>query len=92
MEGDSRLILSLVGPSHELPRHKKQIAKVKLKQRAKAKVQRGVAAIPILGIGSLAAFEALEFKEWQKGIITKYWVLTKTPVLPNSKKPIAAWR
>ena len=47
-------------------RHKKELAQVKLKQRAKARVQRGVAAIPILGIGSLAAFETLEFQAWQQ--------------------------
>lgn len=46
-------------------KHKKEIAKVKLKQRSKAKIQRVVAAIPIIGIASLVVFEKMEFDEWK---------------------------
>ena len=46
-------------------KHKKDIAKVKMKQRSKAKIQRAVTAIPIVGVASLALFEKLEFDDWK---------------------------
>ena len=46
-------------------KHKKDIAKVKMKQRSKAKIQRVVAAIPVVGIATLAVFEKLEFDDWK---------------------------
>jgi len=46
-------------------KHKKDIAKVKMKQRAKAKIQRSIAVIPIAGVASLAVFEKLEFDDWK---------------------------
>jgi Ca2+/Na+ antiporter len=46
-------------------KHKKDIAKVKLKQRSKARIQRVVAVIPVVGVASLAVFEKLEFDDWK---------------------------
>ena len=46
-------------------KHKKDIAKVKVKQRSKAKIQRVVAAIPVVGVASLVVFEKLEFDDWK---------------------------
>lgn len=47
-------------------KHRRDIAKVKAKARAKAKVQRAVAAVPIMGIAAFGVFEKLEFDEWKK--------------------------
>jgi len=56
--------------------HKKEVAKVKFKERAKAKVQRAVSAVPIMGIAAFSIFEKVEFDNWQKenpgGTIEEY--------------------
>ena len=45
--------------------HKKDIAKIKSKARAKAKVQRVISAVPVIGIGAFGAFEKIEFDNWK---------------------------
>lgn len=47
-------------------KEKKKIAKIKTKARAKAKIQRAIAAIPLIGIAAFGAFEKMEFDEWKK--------------------------
>lgn len=47
-------------------KHKKQLATVKAKERAKAKVQRAITAVPILGIAALSLIEKHEFDEWSE--------------------------
>ncbi len=39
---------------------------IKLKMRAKSKIQRGIAAIPVIGLASLAVFEKMELDDWKK--------------------------
>ncbi len=39
---------------------------IKLRARAKSKIQRGVATIPVIGLTSLAVFEKMEFDDWKK--------------------------
>ena len=46
-------------------KHKGELAKAKTKERAKAKVQRVVSAIPLVGLGAFAIFEKLEFENWK---------------------------
>ena len=46
-------------------KHKGELAKAKTKERAKAKVQRAVSAIPLVGVGAFALFEKLEFENWK---------------------------
>lgn len=46
-------------------KHKKDVAKVKSKERAKAKVQRAVSAVPIMGIAVFGIFEKIEFDSWK---------------------------
>lgn len=38
---------------------------IKSKARAKSKIQRGVSAIPVIGLASLAIFEKMEFDDWK---------------------------
>ena len=45
--------------------HKGELAKAKTRERAKAKVQRAVGAIPLVGVGAFALFEKLEFENWK---------------------------
>ena len=42
-------------------KHKKELANVKIKQRAKAKIQRAVTVLPVIGLASLVMFEKIEF-------------------------------
>lgn len=46
-------------------KHKGELAKAKTRERAKAKVQRAVGAIPLVGVGAFALFEKLEFENWK---------------------------
>lgn len=48
-----------------IKKHKVELAKTKSKERAKAKVQRAVAAIPVMGVAAFALFEKLEFENWK---------------------------
>ena len=43
-----------------------EIMQTKLAARAKSKIQRTVAAIPVVGLASFAYFEKIEFDEWKK--------------------------
>lgn len=58
--------------------HQKEVAKVKTKERAKAKVQRAVSAVPILGTAAFAIFEKIEFDNWKKenpdGTVEEYTI------------------
>lgn len=47
-------------------KHQKDEMSIKLKARAKAKIQRGIAAIPVVGLAASAAFEKMEFDDWKK--------------------------
>lgn len=43
-----------------------EIMETKLTARAKTKIQRSVAAIPLVGLGFMAYFEKIEYEEWKK--------------------------
>ena len=45
--------------------HRKALAKAVAKAKAKGRLRRVAAAIPILGIGAVAAFERADYLEWQ---------------------------
>lgn len=47
-------------------KHQKKVAKVKARERAKAKIQRVVSAVPIMGVAAVGFFEKLEYDEWKK--------------------------
>lgn len=47
-------------------KHRKKVAKVKTRERAKAKIQRTVSIVPIIGVAALGLFEKLEYDEWKK--------------------------
>lgn len=46
--------------------HQKKLAKVKARERAKAKIQRVVSAVPIMGVAAVGLFEKLEYDNWKK--------------------------
>ncbi len=47
-------------------KYQKKLAKVKARERAKAKIQRTVAAMPIIGVAAFGFFEKLEYDHWKK--------------------------
>jgi len=47
-------------------KHQKRLAKVKARERAKAKIQRTVSAMPIMGVAAFGLFEKLEYDHWKK--------------------------
>ena len=46
--------------------HQKKLAKVKARERAKAKIQRTLSALPIMGVAAFGLFEKLEYDAWKK--------------------------
>lgn len=44
--------------------HRKQLAKAVAKTKAKARLRRVIAVIPIVGVGALAYFEEQDYQEW----------------------------
>ena len=46
--------------------HQKRLAKVKARERAKSKIQRTLAAMPIMGVAAFGLFEKLEYDHWKK--------------------------
>lgn len=46
--------------------HQKKLAKVKARERAKAKIQRTLSVVPIMGVAAFGLFEKLEYDEWKK--------------------------
>lgn len=44
--------------------HRKQIAKAVAKTKAKARLRRVVAVIPVAGVGALAYFEEQDYQDW----------------------------
>ncbi|HEY9190191.1 MAG TPA: hypothetical protein VIM88_04940 [Sulfurovum sp.] len=46
--------------------HRKKLAKVKARERAKAKIQRTLSVVPIMGVAAFGLFEKLEYDEWKK--------------------------
>ena len=47
-------------------KHQKRLAKMKARERAKAKIQRTVSAMPIMGVAAFGLFEKLEYDHWKK--------------------------
>ena len=47
-------------------KHQKKLAKVKARERAKAKIQRTVSVVPIMGVAAFGLFEKLEYDNWKK--------------------------
>ncbi|GIU00077.1 hypothetical protein TSL6_05830 [Sulfurovum sp. TSL6] len=47
-------------------KYQKRLAKVKARERAKAKIQRTVSAMPIMGVAAFGLFEKLEYDHWKK--------------------------
>ena len=47
-------------------KYEKKLAKVKARERAKAKIQRTVSAMPIMGVAAFGLFEKLEYDHWKK--------------------------
>lgn len=45
--------------------HKKEIRKLKAKGRAKAKIQRAVSLVPVVGIAAFGIFEQQEYDHWK---------------------------
>ena len=46
--------------------HRREVAKAVAKAKAKARIRRYVAAIPLIGIGAVAAFETQDYLEWSE--------------------------
>jgi hypothetical protein len=46
--------------------HQKQLAKVKARERAKAKIQRTLSAMPIMGVAAFGLLEKVEYDHWKK--------------------------
>jgi len=46
--------------------HQKKLAKVKARERAKAKIQRTLSAMPIMGVAAFGFFEKVEYDHWKK--------------------------
>lgn len=46
--------------------HQNKLAKVKAKERAKAKIQRTLSAMPIMGVAAFGLFEKVEYDQWKK--------------------------
>lgn len=46
--------------------HQKKLAKVKARERAKAKIQRTLSAMPIMGVAAFGLFEKLEYDHWKR--------------------------
>jgi len=44
----------------------KKLAKVKARERAKAKIQRTLSAMPIMGVAAFGLFEKVEYDHWKK--------------------------
>ena len=47
-------------------KHHNKLAKVKARERAKAKIQRTLSAVPIMGLAAVGFFEKLEYDHWKK--------------------------
>lgn len=47
-------------------KYQKKLAKVKARERAKAKIQRTVSAMPIIGVAAFGFFEKVEYDHWKK--------------------------
>ena len=47
-------------------KHQKRLAKVKARERAKAKIQRTVSVVPIMGVAAFGLFEKIEYDHWKK--------------------------
>jgi hypothetical protein len=47
-------------------KHQKKLAKVKARERAKAKIQRTLSVVPIMGVAAFGLFEKLEYDKWKK--------------------------
>ncbi len=47
-------------------KHRKKLAKVKARERAKAKIQRTLSAMPVMGVAAFGLFEKLEYDHWKK--------------------------
>lgn len=46
-------------------KHRKDLAKAVARTKAKARLQRALVAVPIVGTGAAVAFEAQDFHDWQ---------------------------
>ena len=46
--------------------HQKKLAKVKARERAKAKIQRTLSAMPVIGVAAFGLFEKLEYDAWKR--------------------------
>lgn len=46
--------------------HQKKLAKVKARERAKAKIQRTLSAVPFMGVAAFGFFEKIEYDHWKK--------------------------
>jgi len=46
--------------------HHKKLAKIKARERAKAKIQRTLSAMPIMGVAAFGLFEKVEYDHWKK--------------------------
>lgn len=47
-------------------KHQKKVAKVKARERAKAKIQRTLSAVPLMGVAAVGLFEKLEYDHWKE--------------------------
>lgn len=47
-------------------RHRKEIARAVARTRAKARLRRLLVAVPVVGVGAAAAFEAQDYRAWQE--------------------------
>ncbi len=45
--------------------HQKKLAKVKARERAKAKIQRTLSAVPVMGVAAFGLFEKIEYDDWK---------------------------
>lgn len=45
--------------------HRKELARVVARTKAKARLRRALVAIPVVGAGAAVAFETQDFREWQ---------------------------
>jgi hypothetical protein len=46
--------------------HQKQLAKIKAREKAKAKIQRTLSAMPIMGVAAFGLFEKADYDHWKK--------------------------
>ncbi|GIT97604.1 hypothetical protein [Sulfurovum sp. TSL1] len=47
-------------------KYQKKLAKVKARERAKAKIQRTLSAMPVMGVAAFGLFEKVEYDHWKK--------------------------